>query len=62
MQEGRNSIANALELRLSCTNPWIQYIKRHDKMGFKGAGEGNSKSDLLNVILNQSFDADKVCE
>ena len=23
MQEGRNSIANALELRLSCTNPSI---------------------------------------
>ena len=23
MQERRNSIANALELRLSCTNPWI---------------------------------------
>ena len=23
VQERRNSIANALELRLSCTNPWI---------------------------------------
>ena len=26
MQERRNSIANALELRLSCTNPWINHI------------------------------------
>ena len=25
MQERRNSIANALELRLSCTNPSISY-------------------------------------
>ena len=25
MQERRNSIANALELRLSCTNPTIRY-------------------------------------
>ena len=28
MQERRNSIANALELRLSCTNPWI-YATHH---------------------------------
>ena len=27
MQESRNSIANALELRLSCTNPSIQHRK-----------------------------------
>ena len=26
MQERRNSIANALELRLSCTNPWIENV------------------------------------
>ena len=26
MQERRNSIANALELRLSCTNPSISYL------------------------------------
>ena len=26
MQERRNSIANTLELRLSCTNPWIYVI------------------------------------
>ena len=32
VQERCNSIANALELRLSCTNPSIQYSIRNDKM------------------------------
>ena len=30
VKERRNSIANALELRLSCTNPWICKLAKYD--------------------------------
>ena len=33
VQERRNSIANALELRLSCTNPWISYNTHNNTYG-----------------------------
>ena len=41
MQERRNSIAKALELRLSCTNPSIFAINRNITFGFL---KGTSRS------------------
>ena len=51
MQERRNSIANALELRLSCTNPSICFTVP----GGKKTSAGLSRS---RVSLKDSLDLD----
>ena len=49
VQERRNSIANALELRLSCTNPYIFELDQNDSTqeGFHCV--------ILNLILSQHY-------
>ena len=47
MQERRNSIANALELHLSCTNPWI-FIHKTNISGIKS--HTFFKNEILSAV------------
>ena len=54
VQERRNSIANALELRLSCTNPskWFNPLRLSDAFVYYGAGQ-----PLVQVMASCLFGA-----
>ena len=52
MQERRNSIANALELRLSCTNPSIESLSAKDDPVYK---ENRYDSDLFDRCLSSFY-------
>ena len=53
MQERRNSIANALELRLSCTNPSIWFTQNDPSIScLRGAGPGcNTQENSARLLM-----------
>ena len=58
MQERRNSIANALELRLSCTNPSIYRpaVSRRWRINHSGVYEATDQNQVMSMVVLYEFE------